>query len=95
MLPFIRNIHTFLRRNCVIWDHKFQLQGLSSDVCGHYFCLFALYVDRVLPLNNSSACLLPPTRTGKSVIYSRRNLASYAKGTLAGANAAPISMKGR
>jgi hypothetical protein len=45
--PFIPNIHMFLRRTCVIWDHnKVQLQGLSSDVCDHYCCVFALYMDR-------------------------------------------------
>jgi hypothetical protein len=44
--PFLPDIHYFLRRNCVVWDHKVQLQGLTSDVCGHYCFLFDLYMDR-------------------------------------------------
>ena len=29
------------------WDYnKRQLQGLISEVCGQYFCVFALYMDR-------------------------------------------------
>ena len=40
-------IHTFIRRNCTVWDYnKRQLQGLTSNVCGKYCCLFALYADR-------------------------------------------------
>jgi hypothetical protein len=44
---FLPDIHYFLRHNCVLWDHnKVQLQGLTSDVFGHYCCLFALYMER-------------------------------------------------
>jgi len=43
----MRDIQAFLRRNCTAWDHNGrQLQGLTSDVCGKYSCLFALYRDR-------------------------------------------------
>jgi hypothetical protein len=40
-------IQTFLRRNCIVWNHStVQLQGLTSTVCGQYCCLFTLYMDR-------------------------------------------------
>src|SRR5215510_4212967 len=35
--PFLPAVHTFLQRNCTLWDHnKIQLQGPASTVCGHY-----------------------------------------------------------
>ena len=41
-------IHAFIRRNCTVWDYNTrQLQGLTSNVCGKYCCLFTLYADRV------------------------------------------------
>jgi len=47
ILLFVPDIQAFLRRNCTTWDHNGrQLQGLTSDVCGKYCCLFALYMDR-------------------------------------------------
>ena len=40
-------IQEFIRRNCAVWDYnRRQLQGLTSNVCGKYCCLFALYADR-------------------------------------------------
>jgi hypothetical protein len=45
--PIIPTIQTFLRRNSVVCEYnKVTLQGLMSDVCGQYCCLFALYMDR-------------------------------------------------
>ena len=32
---------------CTTWDYnRRQLQGLTSNVCDKYCCLFALYMDR-------------------------------------------------
>jgi len=40
-------IQVFLRHNCTVWVYNMvHLQGLTSTVCGHYCCLFALYMDR-------------------------------------------------
>jgi hypothetical protein len=45
--PYIPNIQTFITKNCSVWEYnKLQLQGLNSTVCGKYYCLFALYMDR-------------------------------------------------
>jgi len=45
--PLVPAIHPFLRRYCTFWVYNtVQLQGLTSTVCGHYCCLFALYMDR-------------------------------------------------
>jgi hypothetical protein len=45
--PFIPTIQSLLRRNCTVWDYNtVQLQGFTSTVCGHYCCLFALYMER-------------------------------------------------
>jgi hypothetical protein len=45
--PLVPSILAFIRRYCATWDYnKRQLQGLTSDVCGKYCCLFALYADR-------------------------------------------------
>jgi len=35
-----------MKRNRKTWDYnRRQLQGLTSDVCGKYCCLFAIYMD--------------------------------------------------
>ena len=40
-------IHEFLRRTYTVWYYnRRQLQGLTSNVCGKYCCLFAHYADR-------------------------------------------------
>ena len=40
-------IQEFIRHNCTVSDYnRSQLQGLTSNVCGKYCCLFALYADR-------------------------------------------------
>jgi len=45
--PLVPAIHAFLRRNCTVWVYNtVQLQGLTSTVCGHYCCIFSLYMDR-------------------------------------------------
>jgi hypothetical protein len=47
LFPFVYPIQSLLRRSCTIWDlNTTQLQGLTSSVCRHYCCLFALYMDR-------------------------------------------------
>ena len=47
ILPLVPDIEAFLHRNCTVWDYnKRQLQGLTSNTCGKYCCLFALYMDR-------------------------------------------------
>jgi len=47
IVPFVPEIVEFVRRNSTTRDrNKRQLQSLTSDVCGKYCCLFALYIDR-------------------------------------------------
>jgi len=47
ILPLGPDIRTFIRRTCTVWDYnRRQLQGLTSNVCGKYCSLFALYTDR-------------------------------------------------
>ena len=47
IVPLVPAIRQFLRRNCTVWHYKKrQLQGLTSNVCGKYSCLFDLYKDR-------------------------------------------------
>jgi len=44
--PSDLNILTFLKRNCTVWNYNTTtLQGPTSVVCGHYCCLFTLYMD--------------------------------------------------
>jgi hypothetical protein len=45
--PFIPAIQSFISRNCTVWDYNsVQLQGCTTNVCGKYCCLLALYMDR-------------------------------------------------
>jgi hypothetical protein len=44
--PLVPAFQSFLRRTSSVWEYnKTQLQGLTSTVCGHYCCLFALCSD--------------------------------------------------
>jgi len=52
--PFVPDIVDFVQRNNTTWDRiKRQLQSLTSDVCGKYCYLFALYMYRVTFPSNS------------------------------------------
>jgi len=45
--PYIPSIRSLLKRTCPVWNfNAVQLQGLTSSVCGHYCCVFALYLDK-------------------------------------------------
>jgi len=47
IVPFVPDIIAFIKRNCTTWDYnKKEMQSLTSDFCGKYCCLFALYMDR-------------------------------------------------
>ena len=47
IVPLVPAIQAFIRRNCITWDHnRRQMQSLTSNNCGKYCCLFALYMDR-------------------------------------------------
>jgi hypothetical protein len=47
MVPLVPAIPEFLRRNCTVWHYnKRRLQGPTSNVCGKYCCLFALYTPQ-------------------------------------------------
>jgi len=44
--PSELNILSLLKRNSTVWIYNTtSLQGPTSVVCGHYCCLFALYMD--------------------------------------------------
>jgi hypothetical protein len=45
--PSLPSIRSLLRHSATICDYNTtQLQGPTSSVCGHYCCLFALYMNR-------------------------------------------------
>ena len=47
LAPFLPSVHAFLRRNCSLWTYNTKpMQSLTSTLCGHYCCLFVLYMDR-------------------------------------------------
>jgi len=47
IVPLVPYIQAFIKRNCTTWNYKRrQVQGLTTDVCGNYSCLIALYIDR-------------------------------------------------
>ena len=44
--PSELNILSFLKRNFTVWNYNTtSLQGPTRVVCGHYCCLFVLYMD--------------------------------------------------
>ena len=48
IIRLVPEIAAFIRLNCTVWDYnRTQLQGLTSNICGKYYCLFALYMDRM------------------------------------------------
>jgi len=43
IVPLVPDIAVFKRRNCTVWDcNRRQVQGLTSNICRKYCCLFAL-----------------------------------------------------
>jgi len=43
----VPSIQAFIKRiRMTCGYNRRQLQGLTPDVCGMYYCLFALYMDR-------------------------------------------------
>src|SRR5215471_20493197 len=47
LAPSLPSVHAFLRRNCTLYDYNdIPMQSLTSTLCGHYCCLFVLYMDR-------------------------------------------------
>ncbi len=47
LFPFIPTIKEILRRKCLVRDYnKRKLQGLTSNVCNTYVCLFYLFMER-------------------------------------------------
>ena len=47
IVPLVPSIRAFLHQNCTTWEYnKRQLHVLTSDVCGQYCCLCALFMDR-------------------------------------------------
>jgi len=55
IVPLIPSIQAFNKRKCTTWkNNRRQMQGLTTDVCGKYCCLFALYMDWAKRPNSSS-----------------------------------------
>jgi len=45
--PYIPSIRSLLKSTCLVWNfNAIPLQGPTISVCGHYCCLFALYLDK-------------------------------------------------
>jgi len=73
--PYNSHIQAFTRRYSTVLDYNtIQLQGPTSIVCGKYYCLFALFMDRRFTPKNTWTCLLLTLQTDKSLNYSHENL---------------------
>lgn len=47
LYPPLTSILQFIKRHCITWNYnQRQLQGPTTDTCGHYASLFALFMDR-------------------------------------------------
>ena len=47
LFPPLTSIHTFIKQHSITWNYSHrQLQGLTSNTCGYYACLFALFMDK-------------------------------------------------
>jgi len=47
IVPLVPSIQAFLKRNCPTGgNNRRQLQGMTTDACGNYCYIFALYIDR-------------------------------------------------
>jgi hypothetical protein len=72
--PYIPSFRSLLKRTCSVWDfNTTQLQGLTSSVCGHYCCLFALYLDRGYSPKQFTASLTQGQPTNRLLRCSHRN----------------------
>jgi len=66
-VPLVPDIQAFIRRNSTVSNYnKKQLQGLTSNVCGKYCGLFALYTrTRVIRRVNLSDFSTPKSQKGR------------------------------
>ena len=47
LYPLLNSIQQFIKLHTITWDYnRRQLQGPTTDTCGHYACLFALFMDK-------------------------------------------------
>ena len=52
--PFKLEIMAYLQRHSISWTfNRHRIQGITSNVCGHYCCLYALYRARGLSKTSS------------------------------------------
>ena len=87
--------NAFLRRNCTFWVYNtVQLQGLTSTVCGHYCCLFALYIVKCYNPKQLIGHLTLTQLNSKLKNYSYSNSESCGRNR-AVVSAAIASIKGR
>jgi len=64
--PFKLEILAYLQRHSISWTfNRLRLQGLTSNVCGHYCCLYALHRDRGLSMTSFVIMFIPTRYTCK------------------------------
>jgi hypothetical protein len=60
--PYKLEIMAYLQRHSSSWTfNRHRLQGLTTNVCGHYCCLYALHRARGLPMT-SLVIMFQPAR---------------------------------
>jgi len=69
--PFKLEIMAYLQRHSISWIfNRHRLQGLTSNACGHYCCLYALHRARGLSMTSFVNMFIPAryTRNDKKAL---------------------------
>jgi hypothetical protein len=69
----VPDIQDFIRRCCTVCHYNTVWLRPTTTFCGHYCCLFVLYMDRGYTPQNSWPCLKATSRTERSSGYSHPN----------------------
>ena len=86
--PSDLNVLSFLKRKCTVWNYNTtSLQGPTSVVCGHFCCLFALYMDEGYTPQKFLRLFTPGIADRQVVLLFTRNFGSLC-GTPRGDSAA-------
>lgn len=58
--PYRLEITTYLQRHSISWKfNRHRLQGLTSNVCGHYCCIYALHRAKGLSMTSFVSMFSP------------------------------------
>jgi hypothetical protein len=62
--PYKQEVRTYIQRHSISWAfNRDRLQGLKTNVCGHYCCIYALHRAKGMSMTSFVEMFLPARYT--------------------------------